>query len=112
MANAPFDPSSPPSDGALVPADCVWAYVSHPGDFPDYPYGKTVPDSFRRMGTLRGRTFDEIAEVVGLPQSAVNLATGGRVATWTRTTLFGGYEITLSFDPYAVCVAVVSEGAK
>lgn len=108
-ARTTFDKSRIPSDGDLVPMDCVWAFVKHPGEFPNgiVPY-MSIDKKFVSMGTLRGRTFREIEEAAGPPMSKV-AHMGCTNAVWGKTGFISFWQIALTFDPYGVCMGVYSE---
>lgn len=55
---------------------------------------------FVSINPLRGKTFEEISNVVGPPNSIML-----NNKTWTS----GGYSITLSFDNNNICLGVISE---
>lgn len=109
-ANAPFNSKKIPKEGDLVPLNCVWAFVKHPGKFPSDPGWGAIDKKFIAMGTLRGRTFDEIVAVVGAPMTVLNTAAGSN-AVWGKTGFLSMWQIGLNFDPYGVCMGVFSESS-
>lgn len=62
--------------------------------------GVTMQKKFIGMGTLKGRTYQEIIDVVGKP----NMITGSH-KTWSA----GTYSITLGFDDAEICIGVFQE---
>jgi hypothetical protein len=108
-AGEPFDPSNPPSVGDLVPADCVWSLLEHPGSFPDNPGSySSIDKKFVAMGQLPGRTFSEIASQVGPPMADVNHGPY-RNCVWGKTGMFSIWQIGLAFDTYGVCINIYSQ---
>lgn len=104
----PFNPTEIPKLGDLIPLDCVWAFKSHPGDFRSDPTWGSIDKKFVAMGTLQGRTFQEIVSVVGPPMTVFNNASGSN-AVWGKTGFLSMWQIGLNFDPYRVCMGVFSE---
>lgn len=108
-AKTAFAFSSIPEDGALVPLNCVWAFVRHPGPISERALSaSSIDKKFVEMGDLRGRTFHEIEEVAGPPLTQVRHP-GGMNAVWGKTGFFSIWQIALTFDPYGVCMGVYSE---
>jgi hypothetical protein len=108
-AKSPFDPNTIPSEGDMVPLNCAWAFVRHPGPIPAtaesvFPIDK----KFVGMGVLSGRTFSEIVSVVGPPMTKVSNGAGLN-AVWGKTGFFSVWQIALNFDPYGVCISIYSE---
>lgn len=109
-ANTPFDPSRRLGEDTLVPADCVWAYDPHPGRFPDNPANhRSIDSKFVAMGTLRGRTFNEIQTTAGAPL-ADHIQADLRSTVWGKSSMWSGiWQIHLLFDSYGVCIRIGSE---
>jgi hypothetical protein len=108
-AGSPFSPLEVPTQGDLVPLNCAWAFVLHPGSFPSDPGGFAAIDKkFVAMGTLVGRTFHEIEAVAGPPMTRVAFV-GGFNAVWGKTGFLSIWQIALQFDPYGVCVGITAE---
>ena len=63
-------------------------------------FGNGLQKKFIRINPLKGKTYDQITQAVGLPNSYVL-----NKKTWSR----GGYSITLLFDDDDVCLGVISE---
>jgi hypothetical protein len=62
--------------------------------------GDMLQRKFVSINPLKGKSYDEIIETVGLPNSFVL-----NHKTWSR----GGFNITLSFDNDNICTGVVSQ---
>jgi hypothetical protein len=54
---------------------------------------RELSDRFLSLGNMRGKTFDEIKAVVGLPTNIAHGTNGGMGAVWQA----GGYQVALSF---------------
>lgn len=72
--------------------------------------GTMLQQDFIAMGTLAGKTLDEIKEKVGAPnaiQSCTVAETGksGSLCTWSKLP----YSITLLFDENNICIGVNKE---
>lgn len=106
----PFDPTIIPGSASWVPLDCAWAYSPHPGPPNGDPTG-SMKDRFVRLGTLRGRTLQEISSFVGKPPNQSLTLNSGFGHTWISSGLFGHYVIGLNFDPYQVCTQVSGESS-
>ena len=66
--------------------------------------GKVLNQKFVSLGTLKGKTYDEIVAVCGVPSSN-SAIDGGTVKQWMAT----GYHIALLFDENNVCLGVSHE---
>ena len=66
--------------------------------------GKTLNQKFVSLGTLKGKTYDEIVAVCGAPSSNSAIS-GGTVKQWMAT----GYHIALLFDENNICLGVSHE---
>jgi hypothetical protein len=66
---------------------------------------KSLNTKFVEMGTLSGRTRDEIISVVGPAQSASTTDNGGLLLQWIQD----GYHIALLFDCNDICQGIVHE---
>lgn len=109
MAKKTVDLSRIPEDGDLVPLDCAWAFIKHPGPMPENAlYVSSVDKKFVAMGILAGRTYSEIEAVAGPPMTKVSQV-GGTNAVWGKTGFLSIWQIALNFDPYGVCISVYSE---
>jgi len=67
--------------------------------------GAALQRRFVTLGTLAGKTYDEITEACGPPQTRTVGADGATVMQWQAT----GYHIVLLFDPYGVCTGISHE---
>lgn len=109
-SSQPFSGDLPPTDGDLVPRDCVWAYARHPGyGWPGLIESSNVKTFFSSAGSLKGRRLLEIQDYVGSPNVAMADSAGWPTLSWTRGGFFSTYQITLKFDPYYVCVGVLDQ---
>jgi hypothetical protein len=107
-AKTPFDAAVIPSDGDLVPIDCVWAFFRHPGKFPGDPSFGSIDERFVAMGNLQGRLHKEIARHVDAP--ITDLAIGDeRTCVWGKTGFFSIWQIGVKFDKYGVCIGIFSQ---
>jgi hypothetical protein len=94
-----------------VPADCVWAFASHPGHFNQRDlktvklFGGYDPKRFlQSLDTVTGLVFDEFVEALGQPMTQIPKPFG-YAAVWTSPTgLFSAWSGALLFDPYGVCI--------
>lgn len=66
--------------------------------------GKVLNQKFVSLGTLKGKTYDEIVAVCGAPSSN-SAIDGGTVKQWMAT----GYHIALLFDENNICLGVSHE---
>ena len=69
--------------------------------------GRSLQVKFVRMGTLAGKTKDEIIAIVGTPNSISALADGKAMLQWMAT----GYHIALIFNG-DICEGVSHEFAN
>lgn len=67
--------------------------------------GASLQAKFIKLGTLKGKTLQEITSVCGQPNSVSSTAEGIRVRQWIST----GYHIVLLFDENDICLGVSSE---
>ena len=67
--------------------------------------GNALQQKFINLGTLKGKTFSEIQNVCGSPNSTSVGANGVKIYQWMAT----GYHIVLLFDENDVCLGVSSE---
>lgn len=109
-----FDASKPPSEGDLVPADCVWAVFPWPGPLPGHllpgDFGATNPKKFfGKLGDVRGWTYQELEHCAGAPFQTIPRADGGRTVVWSYGGLFEAWSGALYFDRYGVCAGVGTE---
>lgn len=78
----------------------------HPGPTGPIPtFG--IARKFGALGTLAGRTLQEIVTVVGPPDSSTINGPGLHVAQWLKS----GYHIVLIFDDNGVCGGVTHESS-
>lgn len=109
MAKKPVDLSRIPEEGDLVPLDCAWAFMKHPGPIPESAlYASSIDKKFVGMGILAGRTYTEIVTVAGPPMTKVTQM-GETNAVWGKTGFLSIWQIALNFDPYGVCISIYSE---
>lgn len=67
--------------------------------------GASLNSKFVKLGTLKGKTLQEITSVCGKPNSVSTTAEGIKVRQWIAT----GYHIALLFDENDICLGVSSE---
>lgn len=67
--------------------------------------GNLLQRKFINLGTLQGKTYNEIVAVVGSPNSVSSSADGGKICQWLQT----GYHISLLFDNNDICLGVNHE---
>jgi hypothetical protein len=108
-AGAVFDPKVIPTEGSLVPADCIWSVHAYPGT-PNVR-SQNPKKAMVEMGQLVGRPFDEIVEHVGAPNSRQAGEEGIFACVWMEVGFLSAWTITLVFDSYGVCASVVNESA-
>jgi hypothetical protein len=108
-AGALFDPKVIPTEGSLVPADCIWSVHAYPG--PPNVRSQNPKKAMVEMGQLVGRPFDEIVEHVGAPNSRQAGEEGIFACVWMEVGFLSAWTITLVFDSYGVCASVVNESA-
>ena len=75
----------------------ISAFVSAPGNL--------LAQKFRALGTLDGKTKEEIIAKVGKPNSISASLDGDQVLQWLST----GYHIALIFDKDNICKGVSHE---
>lgn len=66
--------------------------------------GRSLATKFAELGDLRGKSLDEIVEVVGQP-NGISAAESGTVVQW----MLMGYHIVLLFDNDGKCLGVSHE---
>ncbi len=66
-------------------------------------------NKFAALGTIAGRSKDEIVAAVGPPTSVSQLAGGKSLLQWQHISQAGGYHIALRFGPDGVCEGVTHE---
>ncbi len=67
--------------------------------------GETLNEKFVELGTLTGKTYEEIVDACGNPNAISSLPYGKRLCQWQAT----GYHIALIFDKDDICEGVSSE---
>ena len=67
--------------------------------------GNALQQKFINLGTLKGKTFSEIQNACGSPNSTSVGANGVKIYQWMAT----GYHIVLLFDENDICLGVSSE---
>lgn len=67
--------------------------------------GASLNQKFVKLGTLKGKTLQEITSVCGQPNSVSTTSEGIKVRQWIST----GYHIVLLFDENDICLGVSSE---
>jgi hypothetical protein len=81
----------------------------HPGTMPTIS-AMTLQNKFVQMGTLAGRTQQEIINVVGPPNTTSSPGPGLILLQWIRVGSFvGGFHIALIFDENGVCGGVTHQ---
>ena len=86
-----------PFVGGLILYAIIKALVRAPG--------ASLNTKFAQLGTLKGKTLQEITSVCGQPNSVSINADGNKVYQWLAT----GYHIVLLFDNNDICLGVASE---
>ena len=67
--------------------------------------GRALAAKIDSIGTLKGRTKDEIINIAGQPNGVSAMSDGSQLLQWMAT----GYHIALVFDPHGICQGVSSE---
>lgn len=67
--------------------------------------GAALNQKFVSLGTLSGKSFNEIASVVGQPSAVSAMGNGQILRQWQATS----YHIALIFDENDICLGVSSE---
>ena len=67
--------------------------------------GRGLNAQFVELGTLKGKSFKEITDKVGMPNSVSSMGDGTTLKQWMAT----GYHIALEFDENDICLGVSSE---
>lgn len=67
--------------------------------------GRRLQNKFVSLGTLTGKSLEEIKNVVGNPSAVSAMKEGKTLYQWQAT----GYHIALLFDANDVCLGVSSE---
>ena len=81
----------------------------HPGTMPTIS-AMTLQNKFVQMGTLAGRTQEEIISVVGSPNTTSSPGPGLTLMQWIRVGSFvGSFHIALIFDKNGVCGGVTHQ---
>ncbi len=71
--------------------------------------GNALQSSFAKLGTLKGKTYNEIIAKCGKPNAISTKTLGdGKVVT-VKQWIESGYHIVLLFDENDVCLGVSSE---
>ncbi|BDF59484.1 hypothetical protein CE91St36_23010 [Christensenellaceae bacterium] len=68
---------------------------------------RSLHKRFLKLGTLKGKTFEEIRRVVGMPNSISTNEEGLTVKQWMQQH----YHIVLIFDKNDICLGVTHESA-
>ena len=69
--------------------------------------GQRLAKKFVSLGDMKGKTFEEIKQVVGLPQSVSYMGDGTILRQWMAT----GYHICILFDKNDNFLGIESETA-
>ncbi|MBU5626980.1 hypothetical protein KQI82_08685 [Oscillibacter sp. MSJ-2] len=67
--------------------------------------GKGLNAQFVELGNLKGKSFKEITDKVGMPSSISSMGDGTTLKQWMAT----GYHIALEFDENDICLGISSE---
>ena len=105
-ANAPFDSQVIPSNESLVPADCAWAIMQHPGPMRQRKWNESLETRFHLVAKYSGRRLSEITEYLGSPL-AVAEENGIKSIVWGSSGLSKIWQVNLIFDSYDVCIGLV-----
>ena len=86
-----------PAIGGIILYFIIHAVVRVPGT--------TLQTKFQSLGTLKGKTLQQIVSVCGQPNSVSATADGGKIRQW----MAAGYHIVLIFDANDICLGISSE---
>lgn len=64
---------------------------------------------FAALGTISGRSKEDIVAAVGPPSSVTQLPNGKTLMQWQHISQAGGYHIALRFAPDGTCEGVTHE---
>jgi len=67
--------------------------------------GSSLQYKFRKLGTVTGKSSNDIISVVGKPNSISSVGNGQKLYQWIST----GYHVSLLFDKDDKCLGVSSE---
>ncbi len=71
--------------------------------------GTVLQTKFMALGTLTGKTYDEIVEVCGAPNSTSTSISADGLAIRICQWLSAGFHIVLLFDENNICLGISSE---
>jgi len=110
-ANAPFDSEAIPSDESLVPANCAWAVMKHPGPMRERKWNENLETRFHLVAKYSGRRLSEITQYLGKPL-AVAEDNGIKSVVWGSSGLSNIWQANLIFDRYDICIGLmgINEG--
>jgi hypothetical protein len=102
-----FSSQEIPAEGSMVPRDCVWACVKHPGftwrsGKPEYG----VRAFFRSIDQVAGLRLHEIEQFAGAPSVNVAGEMGWRTLSWSEPRMFSTFQVTMKFDYLQVCAGI------
>ena len=84
----------------------------HPGPLPTVS-AFTLQNRFAQIGTLAGRTREEIISIVGKPNSISQPQLGITMLQWIKASAYpGGYHIALIFDQHGICGGVTHNSSS
>ena len=86
-----------PVVGGLIYYALTSAFVKAPGTM--------LNQKFVNLGTLKGKTLQEITDVAGSPSAISVMGDGTKLYQWQATS----YHIALIFDENDICLGVSSE---
>jgi hypothetical protein len=69
------------------------------------PSKKSIPETIKSLGDLRGRTKDDLIAALGSPTASSAVAAGQILLQWMPT----GYHIALLFDHNGICLGITHE---
>ena len=71
--------------------------------------GTALQTKFVSLGTLKGKTYDEIVAKCGVPNATSSKALEDGSVVGTKQWIATGYHIVLLFDENDICLGVSSE---
>ncbi len=69
--------------------------------------GTLLATKFAKLGTLKGRSYNEIVAACGAPASVSPMGDGQKLCQWMATS----YHIALLFDENNICLGVTHEAS-
>lgn len=63
---------------------------------------KSIQNNLKKLGKVKGKSYDEIASLLGEPGSTVRVSGNKIVKRWTAR----GYELSLTFNQKNICTGM------